>query len=207
MDSDLNKSPEQSDEPPSLNESRWPTCSDLQEILRTCDFKRMPGELEALAATATTETEWFEWSEKIVDGLSNCCDNSDSAALHILTQLPNFHVAISQIISQLHPFLNDDPLFLAKLRDAILPHVREEHESKLVFWLRWVIKVPYPVSVREFYDTLWSKAFPKHTDHLQILKDFYTKILLGQKNDITDVSIIESVVHIGIARHQISCLA
>ena len=97
--------------------------------------------------------------------------------------------------------MNDDPLFLEKLRDAFLPHVRPEHESDLRGWLRKAIEEQYPVSVREFCDALWSKSMSNHSNEKQTITMIYSRVLEKQDKDVTTISLIKSVIHIGISRH------
>ena len=94
----------------------------------------------------------------------------------------------------------DDPVFLGKLCDALIPHIGPEDERQLRFWLREAIKAQHCVSasVRDFLDTLWSKTLSTHSNEVQMIKDLY-KGINDDKPD--DASLIIAIIHTGIARH------
>ena len=96
-------------------------------------------------------------------------------------------------------YLEDNPVFLGKLCEIVLPHIREEDEPKLRHCLHdEIYRGKSSSSVRMFLDTLWSKAIPDHSNHTQFLKDMYMGI--DHKN-VEGIKFIESVIHAGIPRH------
>ena len=177
------------------------TDDEIEEILETGDLSRIH-ELDAWAAATIRTDELSEVSVVLAEIFIRFCKNSDGASLHALNHLPHFHLIASAIISGLdHVDLNDDPLFHAKLCDALLPHVRPQHEIHLRWCLRCVIEVHCPVSVLEFLDALWSNSMSNHSNDIQAIKMIYSEYLKEQNKDVTIITLIKSVIHTGISRH------
>ena len=65
----------------------------------------------------------------LTNAITLCYENEDGASLHELTNL-NFDLLRIGFVS--NPIqINDDPHFLAKLQDALLPHVHANDETFL----------------------------------------------------------------------------
>ena len=176
-------------------ESNSVTKDEIKEILSTGDLTRIH-ELDAWAAAANRKGEWSQEKKKFA-----LFSNSDVASLHALIQLPHFHVFASIILTDLNALTEKNEHFLAKLRNALLPHVRPEHEKELRRDLDLSIKINRPVYVVEFFDALWSNAISNDCDAAQAIIDLYRGILEWQKKDVTNASLINLVFHVGISRH------
>ena len=155
--------------------------SPSKQIFVTGDLSRVH-EIDKLIAAAYGKRKWSEVSLWFAHSFRHyCCAESDGAFLHAITQLPEFHVLVSPIITGIIPsFMNDDQIFLAKLCDALLPHVCPEHEDRLYRKFCNAIEIQCPVSVLEYWDTLWSKSISSDSDHVQMILDIYRGILNNQ---------------------------
>ena len=143
--------------------------------------------------------KWNRVSDYIAYGIEDCFRNSDGALIDSLTRLPHFHLFASPIINRLFPFhFQDDSVFLAQLRDALLPHVRPEHENRLFWQLCITFNEPCPVSVREFYDALYSKAVSNESNDEQTLKSIDCDNLEKQDKDAKNMLSLKTAIHIGI---------
>ena len=95
-----------------------------------------------------------------------------------------------------HQFaLKDDPYFLGKLRDSLLPHVTPYDEPSLRQLFLRVIKRHCAVSVREFVDTLRVKSLMDKSNDFQYVKYLYVNM------SKTCLGMFRFIIHTGIYRH------
>ena len=97
--------------------------------------------------------------------------------------------------------LQDNPIFLKRLRDALLSHVRAGHEFRLRFRLRCAIFLRKPVQVIELLDALWLKSISTELNQIETIREFYADTRDSEEGDITDGLMIKSDIRIGVARH------
>ena len=189
---------------------------DVNNILETGDLTRMHL-INEWITDVNRKGEWKEKANSVADAvLRRCCNYFDGASLHALTHLSHFQLLASPIISIIGTDdLGDQSHFLAMLRDALLPHVRPEHETALNWRLLRAINEHHPMSLIEFFDALWWKSTSNEFNELHTLKNFYKKILSVdtinyvhsttrrgvQEGDITNAMLMKFVIHIAISRH------
>ena len=129
--------------------------------------------------------------------------NSDGATLNAVSTLPNFHSLTCSIITYLYNIkLEDNPVFLEMLRDALLPFVGTEDEPYLNDCICHAIKPlrSTHVSVLEFLDALWLKATNTDSNDARRIKDLYVG-MNDEMSETSDWNLIEAVIQTGISRH------
>ena len=172
------------------------------EVLITGDFSRMH-DIDEYVAAVNSEDERERNGRSICISFRWCYRNSDCATLQALTNLPHFYMFASFIIDSISCdyMINDDPVFITKLRDALLPHIELNHERMLRLRLSKAIMESYPMLFLECVDALWSKAVTDESNDLQNIKDLHRDILKSRNKDITNASVIKTIINSGISRH------
>ena len=155
-----------SDSPTSSSESAFSqaldtlTMSEIKIIFETGDLTCIHG-IDAWDTVVSSKGELDKVSKLVAFQFPYaCCRNSDGASLDALTHLSHLFVFANTIISRLEPdYLQDDPLYLAQLRDALFPHVHFEHEIHLHRRLCDVFELQKPLSILEFFMRCGRKLF------------------------------------------------
>ena len=174
---------------------------EMRKITKSGDLSRIH---EIVAEAENVKGKWKTLCIVYADELFGCFKQSDGAVLHALIQSPSFHLFKSIILNK-HKYLSniladDNPVFRMRVRNALLPHIDSKDEHFLRRLLFETIVSHHSMAVCEFYDSMWSKSLPKERNEGKEIRAIYCDILEGDQ-EITNVAIAKTVLHIGISRH------